>query len=116
MPQLRLALAQVNPTVGDIAGNADLVARWASHAAAQGAHVVLFPEMALTGYPIEDLALRRSFVEAARASTERLARRLADDGLADTVVVVGTLDRDESAKEGLGVPRGAPQNLSLIHI
>jgi NAD+ synthase (glutamine-hydrolysing) len=114
MPQLRLALAQVNPTVGDIAGNADLVARWASHAAAQGAHVVLFPEMALTGYPIEDLALRRSFVEAARASTERLARRLADDGLADTVVVVGTLDRDESAKEGLGVPRGAPQNVAAV--
>ena len=45
MPWLRLALAQVNPTVGDIDGNADLVARWTAHAVAQGAHVVLFPEM-----------------------------------------------------------------------
>ncbi len=78
MPWLRVALAQVNPTVGDIDGNAELVARWSAHAAAQGAHLVVFPEMVLTGYPIEDLALRRSFVDAARHATDSLARRLDD--------------------------------------
>lgn len=114
MPWLRVALAQVNPTVGDIDGNTDLVARWTAHAGAQGAHLVLFPEMVLTGYPIEDLALRRSFVDAARAATDELARRLAADGYGDTVVVVGTLDRDADTVEGLGVPRGAPQNVAAV--
>lgn len=114
MPWLRVALAQVNPTVGDIDGNTDLVARWTAHAGAQGAHLVLFPEMVLTGYPIEDLALRRSFVDAAGAATDELARRLAADGYGDTVVVVGTLDRDADTVEGLGVPRGAPQNVAAV--
>jgi NAD+ synthase (glutamine-hydrolysing) len=114
VPWLRVALAQVNPTVGDIDGNADLVARWAAHAAAQGAHLVLFPEMVLTGYPIEDLALRRSFVEASRAATAGLARRLARDGFGDLVVVLGTLDRDADTDEGLGVPKGAPQNVAAV--
>ncbi|MEO6470478.1 MAG: nitrilase-related carbon-nitrogen hydrolase, partial [Aeromicrobium sp.] len=54
MPQLRLALAQINPTVGDISGNATAVLRFARQAQAQGAHIVAFPEMMLTGYPIED--------------------------------------------------------------
>jgi NAD+ synthase (glutamine-hydrolysing) len=114
VPQLRLALAQVNPTVGDIEGNADLVARWAGHAARQGAHVVVFPEMVLTGYPIEDLALRRSFVQAAHTATSDLARALAADGLGDLVVVVGTLDRQESPAEGLGIPKGSPQNVAAV--
>ncbi|MGH3330684.1 MAG: nitrilase-related carbon-nitrogen hydrolase, partial [Nocardioidaceae bacterium] len=55
VPQLRLALAQVNPTVGDLAGNADLVVEWARKAADAGAHVVAFPELVLNGYPVEDL-------------------------------------------------------------
>jgi NAD+ synthase (glutamine-hydrolysing) len=114
VPWLRVALAQVNPTVGDIDGNAELVARWSAHAAAQGAHLVVFPEMVLTGYPIEDLALRRSFVDAASRATDDLARRLAADGLGDTVVVVGTLDRDTGTKDGLGVPKGAPQNVAAV--
>ena len=58
MPQLRLALAQVDPTVGDIAGNAALVRRWSAQAAEAGAHVVAFPELMLTGYPVEDLVFR----------------------------------------------------------
>ena len=73
MPQLRLALAQVDTCVGDLQGNADLVLRWTRHAAEQGAHLVLFPEMTLTGYPAEDLALRPSFVDASRQALERLA-------------------------------------------
>ena len=114
MPQLRVALAQVNPTVGDLEGNAALVERWAVHAAGLGAHLVLFPEMVLTGYPIEDLALRRSFVQAAEATTAGLAARLAERGLGETVVVVGTLDHDEHVTPTLGVPKGAPRNSAAV--
>ena len=66
MAQLRVALAQANPTVGDLEGNAAQVLALAKEAAAEGAHLVAFPEMFLTGYPVEDLALRPSFVEASR--------------------------------------------------
>jgi NAD+ synthase (glutamine-hydrolysing) len=55
---LRIALAQVNATVGDLDGNAGLIVEWTRRAAARGARVVVFPEMMLTGYPVEDLALR----------------------------------------------------------
>lgn len=87
MAQLRLALAQLNVTVGDIDGNADKIVSWTRHGAERGAHVVAFPEMALTGYPVEDLALRRSFVDASQAAIGKLATRLADEGLGETVVV-----------------------------
>ena len=60
-------LAQVNATVGDLDGNASLVASWTARAAEKGAHLVVFPEMVLTGYPVEDLALRESFAAASRA-------------------------------------------------
>ena len=88
-------MAQVNATVGDISANADLVMDWSKRAADAGAHLVLFPEMMLTGYPVEDLALRRSFVEASRISINRLAARLLDAGLGDLVAVVGYLDRTD---------------------
>ena len=80
MPQLRIALAQVNTTVGDLEGNAELVLAWTRRAAAAGARIVVFPEMALTGYPVEDLALRASFVEASVAALHGLAARLAAAG------------------------------------
>jgi NAD+ synthase (glutamine-hydrolysing) len=96
MPQLRIALAQVNPRVGDLAGNADLVAEWTRKAAESGAHVVAFPEMVLTGYPVEDLALRKSFAAASRAAVDELAERLSDLGCGDVLAVVGYLDRDEA--------------------
>ncbi len=73
MPQLRLALAQVNPTVGDLTGNADLVVEWTQRAAQGGAHLVAFPEMVLTGYPVEDLALRPSFQQASVKALAALA-------------------------------------------
>jgi len=95
MPQLRVALAQVNACVGDLTGNADLVLRWAETAVQGGAHVVVLPEMMLTGYPVEDLALRRSFCLASRATLDGLAARLADAGCGEAVVVVGYLDRDD---------------------
>ncbi|MEV5571230.1 NAD+ synthase [Spirillospora sp. NPDC052269] len=108
MAQLRIALAQVNPTVGDLGGNADLVVAWARRARDAGAHLVAFPEMALTGYPVEDLALRSSFVDASREALERLARRLADEGLGDLPVVVGYLDRRTLGLVRPGQPAGSP--------
>jgi NAD+ synthase (glutamine-hydrolysing) len=116
VPQLRLALAQVNPTVGDLAGNAHLVVEWTRRAADQQAHVVAFPEMMLTGYPIEDLALRPSFIAASRATVESLAGRLGDAGLSDVLVIVGYLDGQQEAAPVVGTPRGAPQNaLAFLH-
>ena len=104
-------MAQVNATVGDISSNADLVMDWSKQAADAGAHLVLFPEMMLTGYPVEDLALRRSFVEASRTSISRLAHRLLDAGLGDLVAVVGYLDRTDEP----GHPKGGhPQNVAAV--
>lgn len=116
MAQLRLALAQTNPTVGDLDGNADQVVRFAHQAKEAGASVVAFPEMALTGYPVEDLALRRSFVDASRAKLLSVARRLEVEGLGELFVVLGFLDGSPEALPVLGKPRGAPQNAAgLLH-
>jgi NAD+ synthase (glutamine-hydrolysing) len=112
--QLRVALAQINPVVGDLEGNAEQVLRWARDAADRGAHLVAFPEMALTGYPVEDLALRRSFVDASRQTLDTLAARLATEGLGELVVVVGYLDGAPDAVPVLGTPKGAPQNAAAV--
>ncbi|WCN00986.1 NAD+ synthase [Streptomyces sp. M92] len=114
MPRLRLALNQIDSTVGDIDGNAESVVRWTRHSAGQGAHLVAFPEMVLTGYPVEDLALRPSFVEASRAALRSLAARLADEGLGGLPVVVGYLDRSATAQPRYGQPAGAPQNAAAV--
>ena len=94
--KLRVALAQINPTVGDLEGNAALILAHAESAANNSAHVVLFPEMALTGYPVEDLALRPSFQVASAKSIEVLAAALPSK----IVSIVGYLD----------AVNGAPQN------
>ncbi|MCN9239926.1 NAD+ synthase [Streptomyces sp. RY43-2] len=114
MPQLRLALNQIDSTVGDLAANAEAIVRWTRHSAERGAHLAAFPEMALTGYPVEDLALRSSFVEASRAALRDLAARLADEGLGELPVIVGYLDRSESAQPKYGQPAGVPQNAAAV--
>ncbi|MFE9646715.1 NAD+ synthase [Streptomyces sp. NPDC006365] len=114
MPQLRLALNQIDSTVGDLAGNAESIVRWTRHSAEQGAHLVAFPEMVLTGYPVEDLALRPSFVEASRAALRNLAARLADEGFGGLPVIVGYLDRSEAAQPKFGQPAGAPRNAGAV--
>ncbi|QCX76198.1 Glutamine-dependent NAD(+) synthetase [Streptomyces sp. YIM 121038] len=114
MPQLRLALNQIDSTVGDLTKNADAVLRWTRHSAEQGAHLVAFPEMALTGYPVEDLALRSSFVEASRRALRALAVRIRDEGLGELPVVVGYLDRSDEAKPRYGQPAGAPRNAAAV--
>ncbi|MYV94318.1 nitrilase-related carbon-nitrogen hydrolase, partial [Streptomyces sp. SID1034] len=114
MPQLRLALNQIDSTVGDVPGNTEAIVHWTRHCAEQGAHLVAFPEMMLTGYPVEDLALRSSFVEASRRALTALAGRLDAEGFGEIPVVVGYLDRSPVAVPRLGQPAGAPQNAAAV--
>src|SRR5581483_9158590 len=78
--RLAIAVAQLNPTVGDVAGNAEKVRRARAQAAAQGADIVLYPELFIAGYPPEDLVLKPAFQAACRAAIEQLARETKDGG------------------------------------
>ena len=98
--KLRVALAQVNPTVGDLVGNAALIKDGVAAAAAQGAQIAIFPEMVLTGYPVEDLALRPSFQQASRAALAKLATEI-DPSI---VAIVGYLDQVVTT-DGAGKPQ-----------
>src|SRR6202035_5352369 len=111
---LRIAMAQVNATVGDLDGNAELIVAWTRQAAERGARVVVFPEMMLTGYPVEDLALRASFVEASIATLHAVAARLQADGLGGIAVVTGYLDRRTDLAARTGLPAGAPQDAAAL--
>lgn len=85
--RLAIAIAQLNPTVGDVAGNAEKVRRARVEAAAQGADLVVFPELFIAGYPPEDLVLKPAFQAACRSAIETLARETASPGPA---LLVGT--------------------------
>ena len=87
--KLSVALAQINPTVGDLNGNSALIMNSVAEAKGAGAHVIVFPEMIVTGYPVEDLALRPSFQDASIAAVEKIASQISGD----IVAVVGYLDR-----------------------
>ncbi|MCW2605386.1 MAG: synthetase [Frankiales bacterium] len=114
MAQLRIGLAQVDGTVGDLPGNADVVAMWSQQALQAGCHVAVFPEMYLTGYPAEDLVLRHAFVQASLDGLTALARRLQDEGAGGVAVVVGYCGRTEHPAPALGRPAGEPQNSAAV--
>ena len=95
--KLRIALAQVNPTVGDLAANAALVRENVAAAQSAGAHIVVFPEMVLTGYPVEDLALRPSFQSASQSAISQLAAELTGE----IVAIVGYLDQVNDAPQNM---------------
>ncbi len=114
MTRLRIALAQVDATVGDLDGNAELIVEWTRRADARGARVVVFPEMMLTGYPVEDLALRASFVEASIATLHAVAARLGAEGLGGLAVVTGYLDRRTDLAPRTGLPAGAPLDAAAL--
>jgi NAD+ synthase (glutamine-hydrolysing) len=103
--KLRVALAQINPTVGDLAGNAALISKYAKEAHAASADVVVFPEMVLTGYPVEDLAMRASFRSASKNALAQLVSTLEPS----IVSVVGYLDESSDS-----ATLGAPQNRVAI--
>jgi NAD+ synthase len=84
---MKIALAQLNPVVGDLPGNAALAAKARAEAAARGADLVVFSELFITGYPPEDLILKPAFIAAARETVEALARDTADGGPA---MLIGT--------------------------
>jgi len=115
VPQIRLALAQLNPVVGDLIGNAAKCLEAVKTASAQGADIVVLPEMVITGYPVEDLALRPSFQNASEQVTKDFAKDLKSAGLGEVLVFVGYLRRtsDTEAKT-LGVPRGGPMNCAAV--
>ena len=99
--KLRVALAQINPTVGDLVGNSALIASSIESAKKSNAHIVVFPEMIITGYPVEDLALRPSFQSASQAALRDVAKGVHGD----IVAMVGYLDTS---------PTGAPQNALAV--
>ena len=105
--QIRVALAQINPTVGDLKKNSDLISKYASDAAKAGAVVVVYPEMILTGYPVEDLANRPSFRAASINAIIDLAARINIEGNGDLTLIVGYLGESKAGK---------PQNcVAVIH-
>jgi NAD+ synthase (glutamine-hydrolysing) len=126
--QLRVGLAQIDTRVGDLAGNAELVTSWTAKAAAGGVHLVVFPEMTLTGYPPEDLVLRESFAHASEQAVVDLASTLAERDLGDVAVVVGYLAHthgsgpapvdqpptDDDRPADANPRRGAPRNAAAL--
>ena len=116
MPTLRVALGQVNPTVGDLPGNSALIREAAARAHEAGADLLVLPEMALTGYPVEDLSLRPSFQDASRAAMQRLSGEIAADGHGDLICLIGYLDHSDEADQEIGRPRGGAVNsAALVH-
>src|SRR3954463_93227 len=97
---LRVALAQVNPTVGDIQGNQAKIRDYIGRARDEGAQLVVFPELALTGYPPEDLLLKTHFVDAAGPALSELASET-DEG--DMVVLVGFPERRDDVYNACAV-------------
>jgi NAD+ synthase (glutamine-hydrolysing) len=95
---LRVALAQINPTVGDVEGNAAKASEWIERAKSEGAHLVVLPELAINGYPPEDLVLKRHFIEAGRAALRELAAEVHD-----IVALVGLADANGFTHNSLAV-------------
>ncbi len=114
MTPLRVAACQINPVVGDLDANVARITAAARDAAERGAQVAVFGEMALTGYPVEDLLLRRSFAVDSREAVHELAKSLDAAGCGDLIVVVGFLDRDPDAPETSTNPTGGARNAAGV--
>ncbi|CAB4613492.1 MAG: NAD+ synthase [Actinobacteria bacterium] len=112
MPIIRLAMAQSNPVVGDLSGNVAGILNLTRKAAAAGANLVQFGEMSITGYPVEDLVTRESFVADAEKAVTALAKTLQHEGLGEVAVVVGA-PRKAAAPNGWAIANNAAYVLHL---
>jgi len=99
-------MAQVNPVVGDIEGNAALIKEAVAESLKSEVDVVLFPEMVLTGYPVEDLALRPAFRKASIDRVQLLAKEIKEIGAGDVLVVVGYLDEKDKPHNAVALIHG----------
>ena len=98
---LRIAMAQINPVLGDLEGNSQLILGAVKEALVSGADVVLFSEMVLTGYQVEDLALRPAFQSASKKRVNELAEQIEKIGGGELLVIIGYLDHDEKPENAL---------------
>ena len=105
---MRIALGQINPTVGDFSGNLALMIRYAREAAGRGAEIVVFPELSITGYPPRDLVEKPSFIDRSEAAVRELGRATADLPLAVIAGYVG------HATEQAGKLSGKPATNSAV--
>jgi len=112
MPIIRLAMAQSNPVVGDLSGNVAGILNLTRKAAADGANLVQFGEMSITGYPVEDLVTRESFVADAEKAVIKLAKTLNQEGLGEIAVVVGAPSK-AAAPNGWAIANNAAYVLHL---
>lgn len=101
--KLRVAAAQINPLVGDINGNKKKILASVHEAKAAGVQVLVFPEMIVTGYPVEDLALRKSFSDASKQAAEEIAKEISKLGAGKMLVALGYLDRREKPLNALAL-------------
>ena len=113
MAHVRIALAQIDTCVGDLEANTRAVLDWARRAADAGADLVAFPEMTVTGYPIEDLALRASFRRGAEAALQATAVQLETNGLGGLVVVGGV--GEKTRREHDGAPARPTNQAVVLH-
>ncbi|NDG69639.1 MAG: NAD+ synthase, partial [Actinobacteria bacterium] len=98
---LRIAMAQINPVLGDLDGNSQLILGAVKEALVSGADVILFSEMVLTGYPVEDLALRPAFQKASSRRVNELAEEIAKIGGGELLTLIGYLDHNEKSENAL---------------
>jgi NAD+ synthase (glutamine-hydrolysing) len=115
MAQLRIALAQIDTCVGDLEANTGAIVAWSQRAADAGADLVVFPEMTVTGYPIEDLALRASFRRGAEQALQRTATELVAAGLGELAVLVGTVGEKTTREHAAAPARPTNQAVLLQH-
>ncbi len=90
---MKIALAQINTTVGDISGNVDKILRFAKDAKAKQAELIILPELAITGYPPFDLLLKDSFIKANLLALDKIKKSLAQLGIA---AIIGFVDLNQN--------------------
>ncbi|NMR21497.1 NAD+ synthase [Cellulomonas fimi] len=115
MGDVRIALAQIDTCVGDLEANTRSIVEWTRRAAEAGADLVVFPEMTVTGYPIEDLALRASFRRGAESALQATAARLEEEGLGSVTVVVGSVGEQTRREHDAAPARPTNQAVALRH-